>query len=191
MSINEAIDLIPSSFPTPMPNVLFINGILEPPEGPARAGRAQGGGSLRSRARQGRWRACFENFARTDWPRRSAPSSQRTRGPGLFAGRSRIDAASLEELEEAPYTADFGVETTGGDSWPGRDPARPIRRDKELQRGARRRRSGATVPARRGCWRGARGGWRVERVVPNAFSAEGRRPCAMGTTPYLPTVIIG
>jgi fused signal recognition particle receptor len=31
---------------------------------------------------------------------------------GLFGGR-RIDAASLEELEEALYTADFGVETTG------------------------------------------------------------------------------
>ena len=33
----------------------------------------------------------------------------RTRG--LFGGR-KIDAASLEELEEALYTADFGVETT-------------------------------------------------------------------------------
>jgi fused signal recognition particle receptor len=31
---------------------------------------------------------------------------------GLFGGR-RIDAASLGELEEALYTADFGVETTG------------------------------------------------------------------------------
>jgi len=30
---------------------------------------------------------------------------------GLFGGR-KIDAASLEELEEALYTADFGVETT-------------------------------------------------------------------------------
>ena len=30
---------------------------------------------------------------------------------GLFGGR-RIDATSLEELEEALYTADFGVETT-------------------------------------------------------------------------------
>ena len=30
---------------------------------------------------------------------------------GLFGGR-RIDAASLDELEEALYTADFGVETT-------------------------------------------------------------------------------
>ena len=30
---------------------------------------------------------------------------------GLFGGR-RIDAASLNELEEALYTADFGVETT-------------------------------------------------------------------------------
>ncbi|MCW5548853.1 MAG: signal recognition particle-docking protein FtsY [Opitutaceae bacterium] len=31
---------------------------------------------------------------------------------GLFGGR-KIDAASLDELEEALYTADFGVETTG------------------------------------------------------------------------------
>ncbi|MBI2517142.1 MAG: signal recognition particle-docking protein FtsY [Opitutae bacterium] len=31
---------------------------------------------------------------------------------GLFGGR-KIDTASLEELEEALYTADFGVETTG------------------------------------------------------------------------------
>lgn len=35
--------------------------------------------------------------------------SQKTRG--LFGGR-KIDAASLEELEEALYTADFGVQTT-------------------------------------------------------------------------------
>src|SRR3954470_17764011 len=31
---------------------------------------------------------------------------------GLFGGK-KIDAASLDELEEALYTADFGVETTG------------------------------------------------------------------------------
>ncbi len=31
---------------------------------------------------------------------------------GLFGGR-KIDASSLDELEEALYTADFGVETTG------------------------------------------------------------------------------
>ena len=36
--------------------------------------------------------------------------SEKTRG--LFAGRT-IDASSLETLEEALYTADFGVETTG------------------------------------------------------------------------------
>src|SRR5688572_33270232 len=30
---------------------------------------------------------------------------------GLFGGK-KIDAASLDELEEALYTADFGVETT-------------------------------------------------------------------------------
>lgn len=35
--------------------------------------------------------------------------AERTRG--LFGGR-KIDAASLDELEEALYTADFGVETT-------------------------------------------------------------------------------
>src|SRR3982750_3338688 len=35
--------------------------------------------------------------------------SEKTRG--LFGGR-KIDAASLDELEEALYTADFGVETT-------------------------------------------------------------------------------
>jgi hypothetical protein len=34
-----------------------------------------------------------------------------TRTRGLFGGR-KIDAASLDELEEALYTADFGVETT-------------------------------------------------------------------------------
>ncbi len=34
-----------------------------------------------------------------------------TKTHGLFGGR-RIDAASLDELEEALYTADFGVETT-------------------------------------------------------------------------------
>ncbi|MFI5335447.1 MAG: signal recognition particle-docking protein FtsY [Opitutales bacterium] len=39
-------------------------------------------------------------------------SALATKTHGLFGGR-RIDAASLEELEEALYTADFGVETTG------------------------------------------------------------------------------
>ena len=34
-----------------------------------------------------------------------------TKTRGLFGGR-KIDAASIEELEEALYTADFGVETT-------------------------------------------------------------------------------
>jgi fused signal recognition particle receptor len=34
-----------------------------------------------------------------------------TKTRGLFGGR-KIDAASMEELEEALYTADFGVETT-------------------------------------------------------------------------------
>jgi fused signal recognition particle receptor len=34
-----------------------------------------------------------------------------TKTQGLFGGR-KIDAASLDELEEALYTADFGVETT-------------------------------------------------------------------------------
>ncbi len=35
-----------------------------------------------------------------------------TKTKGLFSGR-KIDVASLDELEEALYTADFGVETTG------------------------------------------------------------------------------
>ena len=39
-----------------------------------------------------------------------AAIGEKTRG--LFGGR-KIDAASLDELEEALYTADFGVETTG------------------------------------------------------------------------------
>jgi fused signal recognition particle receptor len=39
-----------------------------------------------------------------------AAIAQKTRG--LFGGR-KIDTASLEQLEEALYTADFGVETTG------------------------------------------------------------------------------
>src|SRR3954466_11450224 len=34
-----------------------------------------------------------------------------TKTRGLFGGR-KIDAASLDELEEGLYTADFGVETT-------------------------------------------------------------------------------
>src|SRR5438105_8704531 len=34
-----------------------------------------------------------------------------TKTRGLFGGR-KIDPASLDELEEALYTADFGVETT-------------------------------------------------------------------------------
>ena len=45
-----------------------------------------------------------EGFSKT-----IAAIAGRTRG--LFGGR-KIDAASLEELEEAQYTADFGVETT-------------------------------------------------------------------------------
>ena len=45
-----------------------------------------------------------EGFSKT-----IAAIAGRTRG--LFGGR-KIDAASLEELEEALYTADFGVETT-------------------------------------------------------------------------------
>jgi fused signal recognition particle receptor len=46
-----------------------------------------------------------DGFAKT-----VAAISSKTRG--LFGGR-KIDAASLDELEEALYTADFGVETTG------------------------------------------------------------------------------
>ncbi len=45
--------------------------------------------------------------------RKSTPTFQRvlSRAGELFGGR-RIDAATLEELEEALYAADFGVETT-------------------------------------------------------------------------------
>lgn len=46
-----------------------------------------------------------EGFAKT-----FSAIGQKTRG--LFGGR-KIDAASLDELEEALYTADFGVATTG------------------------------------------------------------------------------
>ncbi len=45
-----------------------------------------------------------EGFAKT-------VSAIATKTHGLFGGR-KIDAASLDELEEALYTADFGVETT-------------------------------------------------------------------------------
>jgi hypothetical protein len=41
--------------------------------------------------------------------------AEKTRG--LFSGRS-IDAASLETLEEALYTADFGVEPRPRRFWP-------------------------------------------------------------------------
>ncbi|MSU66603.1 MAG: signal recognition particle-docking protein FtsY [Opitutus sp.] len=51
----------------------------------------------------------------------------RTRG--IFGGR-KIDAASLEELEEALYTADFGVETTSEIL---REIKEAYRQDKELQ----------------------------------------------------------
>ena len=45
--------------------------------------------------------------------KRSTPTFYKAFGKvgGLFAGKS-IDAATLDELEEALYTADFGVETT-------------------------------------------------------------------------------
>jgi len=45
--------------------------------------------------------------------KRSTPTFQKAFGKvgGLFAGK-HIDAGTLEELEEALYTADFGVETT-------------------------------------------------------------------------------
>ncbi len=52
----------------------------------------------------GLYRKFKDGFAKT-----VAAIATKTRG--LFGGR-KIDAASLEELEEALYTADFGVETT-------------------------------------------------------------------------------
>ena len=62
---------------------------------------------------------------------------------GLFGGR-RIDAASLDELEEALYTADFGVETT--DEILAEIKA-AYRQDKDLQ-GRRAAEIGAAVLAR-------------------------------------------
>ena len=73
-----------------------------PAEGPARAGRAQGGYRRADRACS---RSSRAGLAKT-------VSAISARTHGLFGGR-KIDAASLGELEEALYTADFGVETTG------------------------------------------------------------------------------
>jgi len=53
----------------------------------------------------GRFRKFKDGLAKT-----VAAIAQKTRG--LF-GERKIDTASLEQLEEALYTADFGVETTG------------------------------------------------------------------------------
>lgn len=53
-------------------------------------------------------RAFFNKF-KDGFSRTVTAIAAKTRG--LFGGR-KIDAASLEELEEALYTADFGVETT-------------------------------------------------------------------------------
>jgi fused signal recognition particle receptor len=54
-------------------------------------------------------RALFQKF-KAGLGKTVAAIAGKTRG--LFGGR-KIDAGSLEELEEALYTADFGVETTG------------------------------------------------------------------------------
>lgn len=51
----------------------------------------------------------FYNKFKDGFARTVSAIAARTRG--LFGGR-KIDAASLDELEEALYTADFGVETT-------------------------------------------------------------------------------
>ena len=53
-------------------------------------------------------KAFFQKF-KAGFSKTVAAIATKTRG--LFGGR-KIDAASLEELEEALYTADFGVETT-------------------------------------------------------------------------------
>ena len=50
----------------------------------------------------------FQKF-KSGFARTVAALSDKTRG--LFGGR-KLDAASLAELEDALYTADFGVETT-------------------------------------------------------------------------------
>ncbi|KXU38065.1 signal recognition particle-docking protein FtsY [Cephaloticoccus capnophilus] len=84
---------------------------------------------------------------------------------GLFGGR-RIDAASLEQLEEALYTADFGVETTTEIL----DEIRAAyRKDPEL-RGAQAAEIGAAVLAR--VLAGAEG----SLGTPAQNEAEGRLP---------------
>jgi len=84
---------------------------------------------------------------------------------GLFGGQ-RIDAASLEQLEEALYTADFGVETTTEIL----DEIRAAyRKDPEL-RGAQAAEIGAAVLAR--VLAGAEG----SLDTPTQNEAEGRLP---------------
>lgn len=93
-----------------------------------------------------------------------AAIAQKTRG--LFGGR-KIDAASLEQLEEALYTADFGVETTGEIL---AEIKRAYARDPELQ-GRQAAEIGAAV---------------LRRVLEGS---EGRWESAAATTPGRPVTI--
>ena len=93
-----------------------------------------------------------------------AAIAQKTRG--LFGGR-KIDAASLEQLEEAIYTADFGVETTGEIL---AEIKRAYARDPELQ-GRQAAEIGAAV---------------LRRVLEGS---EGRWESAAATTPGRPVTI--
>ncbi|MFZ9747807.1 MAG: signal recognition particle-docking protein FtsY [Opitutaceae bacterium] len=93
-----------------------------------------------------------------------AAIAQKTRG--LFGGR-KIDAASLEQLEEALYTADFGVETTGEIL---AEIKRAYARDPELQ-GRQAAEIGAAV---------------LRRVLEGS---EGRWESAATTTPGRPVTI--
>jgi len=86
---------------------------------------------------------------------------------GLFGGRT-IDAASLEELEEALYTADFGVETTNEILAEIRE---AFRRDKTLQ-GRQAAEIGAAV---------------LERVL---AGSEGSLEVAKGRVPSAAPVVI-
>jgi len=91
--------------------------------------------------------------------------AQKTRG--LFGGR-KIDAASLDELEEALYTADFGVETTSEIL---DEIKKAYGKDKELQ-GRQAAEIGAAV---------------LKRVL---AGSEGNLDVAASATSKVPTVIV-
>ncbi len=96
-----------------------------------------------------------------------------TRTHGLLGGR-KIDAASIGELEDALYTADFGVETTAEVVGEIRE---AYRRDKELQ-GRQAAEIGAAVLRR--VLEGSAGVWESSASVPPAVDENA------GGTPALP-----